>query len=215
MKPILFNTEMVKAIMDGRKNVTRRVVKPQPVGRVNHYTGYQVDEWRDDRDIGEGQFKGFAMKPPCQPGDILYVRETWQFIPCIDCNHDVNGLCHDTPVTYENADSISDGCFVYRADYPAPKRIAWKPSIHMPKNAARIFLRVVEVRVERLRDITGGQLPHEGIDTLQPILRAFGEFAKLWDKTIKPDELPLYGWNANPWVWVIGFERCGKEDETV
>ena len=139
-------------------------------------------------------------------GDILWVRETWQFIPCIDCRLCIHGGCRDTPVTYEDKDSVSEGCFVYRADYPEPDRLYWHPSIHMPRQAARIFLRVTGVRVERLQDIDDDGVLSEGLEIGAP-------FDELWNRTVKPKDRPLYGWEANPWVWVIGFERISRPPE--
>lgn len=186
MKPILFNTNMVRAILDGRKTVTRRVVKPQPVRIARKYVEYEgmfypchlTMPW-ESRPLDD------PSKPPYQPGDILYVRETW------------NG----------------DWCdhYIYKADSGSAiaagygKEPKWHPSIHMPKDAARIFLRVTSVRVERLQDCGCAQAKDEGCTCCS-------QFARLWDETIKPAELALYGWTANPWVWVIGFERCEKPE---
>ena len=200
IRPVLFNTEMVKALLEGRKTVTRRVVKPQPVGRPAQ--------------MGEGScWPGYfanaeekrVYRPPYQPGDILWVRESWQFIPCINCRLYVHGGCTDTPITYEDKDSIGEGCFVYRADYPEPQRVYWKPSIHMPRDAARIFLRVKGVGVERLQDIDDAGVTAEGLE-----IGCY--FDELWDSTIKPRDRAAYGWGANPWVWVIQFERVSGED---
>lgn len=227
MKPILFNTEMVRAILEGRKTATRRVVKPQPgsngmvkMSDQSCYPGYwaEVDSER-------------VIKPLYQSGDVLYVRETWQFIPCIDCRIYENGRCNDLPVTYDDGDSVGEGCFVYRADYPETDRISWRPSIHMPREAARIFLRVTDVRVERLQAITAEGALDEGANVKFPepkpsyISLAYTEmrlkpaarqsFANIWDSTIKSADKRIYGWEANPWVWVIEFERveAGKDGE--
>ena len=100
--------------------------------------------------------------------------------------------------------------------------IPWRPSIHMPKEAARIWLKVTDVRVERLQEITEEQAKAEGanwkngknVGWEEKIKRtAIDRFAKIWDLTIKKSDLPLYGWDANPWVWVITFERCEKPEE--
>ena len=95
----------------------------------------------------------------------------------------------------------------------------WRPSIHMPKKAARIFLRVIDVRVERLQDITSGQIDAEGCKEWAysaktgELLPSGPSFFRIkWNRTIKPSDLPLYGWDANPWVWVIEFERIGREE---
>lgn len=187
VKPILFNTEMVRAILDGRKCCTRRIMKPQLTA---HY-GTQY------------------VKPPYAPGDIMYVRETWS---------------HPIAPSYENR-------YVYRADEVAEDGFKneahiWHPSIHMPKEAARIWLKVKDVRVERLQECGKGwclDIEKEGIVTPQdPILYisddAFHdelrmEFQKIWDSTIKKSDIDRYGWEANPWVWVIEFERCEKPKE--
>lgn len=191
--PILFNTEMVKAILGGRKTVTRRIVKKR--GEKRTYSQYN-------------------------PGDILYVRETWAFIPCIDCNGDYakgDQQCYDfQAVEYDDGDNISDGCFVYRADCKNPGRITWRPSIHMPKQAARIWLKVTDVRVERLQDIDGKGCISEGVEAeaLEAVGEEFikGMFQDIWDGTIKKSDLIHYGWDANPCVWVIEFERCEKPE---
>ena len=174
IKPILFKTEMVRAILDGRKSCTRKVVKPQPTAR------YGVQ----------------CIKPPYQPGDILYVRETWK--------RALNGYYY-----YEDwqRDDIAD-------------ITKWKPSIHMPKEAARIWLNVTNVRVERLQQITEVGIREEGIEVnpnecagkFDFISELFLLFQKLWDSTIKKSDLTRYGWDANPWVWVIEFERCEKPE---
>ena len=109
----------------------------------------------------------------------------------------------------------------YKADYhretigdvvPEPK---WRPSIHMPKEAARIWLKVTDVRVERLQEINDKEAKKEG-GPLEKEITYIGEgfqtndFAELWDYTIKKSDFDRYGWDANPWVWVIDFERCEK-----
>lgn len=221
--PILFNTEMVRAIMDGRKTVTRRIAKKIPVEthriEINdsietfkgvkckkfecHWGGYQTDT--------ESFVDGMCIvKPPCQPGDILYVRETWAFLPCMDCTREGTN-CGRTCVTYEDRDSVSDGCFVYRADHPHPEHVSWSPSIHMPKAAARTWLKVKDVRVERLKDIDDAGAYDEGAGHADWIYQNGArrcEFKKLWNSTIKKSDHVRYGWDANPWVWVIEFERC-------
>lgn len=213
MKPILFNTEMVNAILEGRKTVTRRVVKFKQ-GQNPAWSGYIPDGA-----VLYGSNNVPAAKAPFQPGDILWVRETWQFIPCIDCRLNVHGGCHADPLTYDDGDSVGEGCFVHRADYPETEHINWKPSIHMPREAARIFLRAKDVRVERLRDITSKQIDAEGCceytydaKTGKPVPSGPSWFRIMWDKTVKPADIPIYGWDANPWVWVIEFERTDDQE---
>ena len=202
MKPILFNTQMVQAILEGRKTVTRRVMNPQPKGKPYRmknsccWPGYFADSKADS-----------VYQPPYQPGDILYVRETWQFFPCFDC---VKSMCDSTPLTYEDSDSVTEGCWIYKADYieSDQKRVCWRPSIHMPKEAARIFLRVKDVRVERLQEITEDGKTAEGMHAGWQHYN----FYELWDSTIKPADRASYGWEANPWVWVIEFERISRKE---
>ena len=194
MKPILFNTDMVRAILDGRKTVTRRVVKPQPIGDMHHIVdGTVCGYWMD----GAGQ----PHRPFYQPGDLLYVRETW-------CPYD--------------RDHIIDGIkYAYKANTtPESDRVRqeygykWRPSIHMPKQAARIFLRVTDVRAERLQDITVEDGAKDfGLEELAIKAAGIAPLAScLWNTTIKPAARALYGWTENPWVWAIEFERCEKPE---
>ena len=209
IKPILFNTEMVRAILDGRKSCTRRAIKPQPDEKHTYPLGFITDS-TEKKEVG---CFGFAVneyggsiqyvKPPYRyaPGDILYVRETWKKAP--------NGYFY-----YEDwlRNDIADVT-------------KWKPSIHMPKEAARIWLKVTDVRVERLQEISEDGAVKEGIyvANCKDCNAPFGcdacpdegydeidEFAELWDSTIKKSDIDRYGWDANPWVWVIEFERCEK-----
>lgn len=175
MKPILFNIEMVRAIMEGRKTVTRRVVKPQPPATsVVRKRGCAWD-WSFWADCNMGH----VMKLPYHPGDILWVRETWAKNP------------------------FGDG-YIYPTEVPGAGQ-KWKPSIYMPREAARIFLLVTCIRVERLQDCGNMQAKDEGCVSCS-------QFARVWDSTIKPADLHLYGWEANPWVWVIEFERISKDE---
>ncbi len=195
MKPILFNTDMVKAILDGRKSCTRRIVKFLP-GKNPNWTGYI----KDGNMLYNGTNEPCIKKALYQTGDILYVRETW-----------CKGLER----------------YIYRADYSDTEKfyrdgkeinMKWHPSLHMPKDAARIILRVTNVRVERLQDITVEDALAEGMDKY---IRLNGEldensiitsFIGIWNSTIKKSNLDFYGWDANPYVWVIEFERCNKPE---
>ncbi|WP_409969591.1 hypothetical protein RFF05_06675 [Bengtsoniella intestinalis] len=204
MKPILFNTDMVEAILDGRKTVTRRQLKCM-VHSVHAVTGDCIKHYLER-----------AGKMPYQVGDGLYVRETWQFIPCIDC---AMSACQNKPVVHEDAETVGEGCFVFKASYPETKTMHWRPSIHMPEEAARIFLKVTAVRVERLQSISRQQCHAEGIVGFEGMTgepkymeqirgrAAQTVFSELWESTIKKQDRPAYGWDANPWVWVIEFER--------
>ena len=206
MKPIIFDTDMVKAILENRKTETRRLVIPQPAGILYRlpdsscWPGYFADSGRES-----------VCKPRYQPGDILYVRETWQFFPCFDC---VKSMCDTTPLVYEDSDSVTEGCWIYKADYIASdqKRVCWHPSIHMPKEAARIFIRVKDVRAEPLKNIKYFDCLAEGIPYRQMEDDIIRDFAELWDSTIKPADRASYGWEANPWVWVIEFEQISRKE---
>lgn len=228
IKSILFNTEMVLAIMDGRKSCTRRMVKPQPDKKHTYPLGFVTDS-TEKKEVG---CFGFGIneygasiqyaKPQYQPGDILYVRETWERFECWNCEGDEKGNCSKEPKK-----SVLDktcGCYMYRATDEINGDAKWHPSIHMPKEAARIWLKVTNVRVERLQDITEDGAEAEGaIDNRRfihspeneydRIYTAREHFIEIWDRTIKKSDLDIYDWDANPWVWVIEFERCEKPKE--
>lgn len=233
MKAIIFKTEMVRAILDGRKTCTRRVAFPN--GDLREFPRPDnPDAWwfrgRVYKNLNSAMRSPQGVLSLCKykNGDILYVRETWQFIPCIDCGEYSWGRCNHNAVIYEDKDSINEGCFVYLADYPERERIAWRPSTHMPKEAARLFLRVTDVRVEHLQDITEEQARAEGAEpfclstdgedvpdserTWHEVGPALWDFIRIWDSTIKPADIEKYGWDANPFVWVIEFERYKLEE---
>lgn len=225
-KPILFNTQMVLAIMDGRKSCTRRMVKPQPDEKHTYPLSFVTDSTKKKEvgcfGFGINEYGGSIQyaKPQYQPGDILYVRETWERFECWNCEGDERGNCPKEPkksVLYKTC-----GCYMYRATDEINGDAKWHPSIHMPKEAARIWLKVTDVRVERLQDITEDGAKAEGanwkngknVGWEEKMWRtAIERFAKIWDSTIKKSDLDRYGWNANPWVWVIEFERCEKPKE--
>ena len=227
MKPILFNADMVRAILEGRKTVTRRVVKLKYSNThlemfTNKYGTRLIEKQNEEPGVttiknSDGTTTHTLLAciekaPPYRPGDILYVRETWS--------------------------RSMAGTYLYRATDIPFIHDRWNPSIHMPREAARIFLRVTDVRVERLQASffdTGATVlacQKEGIDIRDQCVEcvaAYGSpccidsesecgildevrsyFSDLWDSTIKEADLSRYGWAANPWVWVIEFERCEK-----
>ena len=214
MKPILFNTDMVKAILDGRKTVTRRVVRLPP--GISPYRVELAPETLDDLsewDFLYGQqIKGgladcfYRACAPYKLGDILYVRETWADIP-----ETAPGNIHF------KADATEADLKWFREE-----GWRWRPSIHMPKGIARLFLRVTDVRAEMLQSIKTDECVDEGA-VMKPHYTKRGdlclhsryktEFSTLWDSTVKKSDLNRYGWEANPWVWVIVFERCKKPEE--
>lgn len=207
--PILFNTEMVRAILDGRKSCSRRINKD-----ANDYVVPDMDFYDSDKrtyavhnysDKEHTDKLSIAERTcPICPGDILYVRETWKKA--------LNGYYY-----YEDwqRNDIADVT-------------KWKPSIHMPKEAARIWLKVTDVRVERLQEITEDGAKAEGINEewamswwaptyYDPDSGGYPEYRdtfafEVWNKTIKKSDIDRYGWYANPWVWVVEFERCEKPE---
>lgn len=210
IKPILFNVEMVRAILDGRKTCTRRIVRPP----------YFVDgDENDKRSLitlrtatkNSSLYRQIGQMPypdaPYRINDILYVRETWERFECWNCEGDERGNCPNEPQK-----SVLDktcGCYMYRATNEIRGDARWHPSIHMPKEAARIWLKVTDVRVERLQDMTDDDAEAEGC--FDYTSTALG-FPDVWDSTIKKSDLDRYGWDASPWVWVIEFERCEKPE---
>lgn len=183
-KPILFNTEMVRAILDDRKTVTRRPIKPQPKFRLAYNFA------------GEG--KGVKVGRWHYPDKNAY--KYW-------------GDTYKLPEDITDEDRIKFWVAPYRGDdilYVRENK--WRPSIHMPKEAARIFLRVTNVRVEQLQDISGRGLIDEGLYSQKELSDGmmrdkFSAFEDFWNSTVKKSDLAKYGWDANPWVWIIEFEK--------
>ncbi|MCM1166424.1 MAG: hypothetical protein NC299_13340 [Lachnospiraceae bacterium] len=233
-KPILFNTDMVRAILNGRKTVTRRVIKFDKEDLSEcRFVEMSIDpaETRIAKDGTEyphdlkGLYATFEddnsffplVKAPYQIGDILYVRETWAYQYCWECEQqNIEDECDFEKHRFKSAPFGEYGCYKFPTEHDEPVDHQWHPSIHMPKEAARIFLRVTDVRVERLQDITIQGLQDEGI-LLQGYISqyaalttdVFEPFKELWNSTVKKSDLEKYGWEANPWVWVIEFERVG------
>lgn len=229
IKPILFNTEMVRAILDGRKTCTRRICKD-----ANEYTVPDMDFY--NADMRTYAVHNFADKEqmeqlstvertcPICPGDILYVRETWERFECWNCEGDERGNCPKEPK--KSVLNKTCGCYMYRATDEISGDAKWHPSIRMPKEAARIWLKVTDVQVERLQEITEDGAKAEGINEewamswwsptyYDPDSGGYPKYRdtfafEVWNKTIKKSEIDRFGWDANPWVWVIEFERCEK-----
>lgn len=216
--PILFNTDMVQAILDGEKTTTRRILKlPKHIKKQENglYTLFAEGTCYEDQHLKE--IVNY-IKPPYKKGDILYVRETWNFVYNMG---DDDRIIEDT------------GRYIYYADDPMPfshwvdsntgehkDKMPWRPSIHMPKRAARIWLKVTDVRVERLHDMTLDDFLSKGVvirpeafnDPENAYMQARSEFAGIWNSTLKKKDLALYGWDANPGVFVIESERCEKPE---
>lgn len=221
LKPILFNSEMVKAILDGRKTMTRRIIQPQPkywgdgvyecpypkheIIGPEMYSPIKIDKNGDvcagDEVFGIYSLDGeYGCKSPYSVGDVLWVRETWSTI--------------GEWTTIDPETGCFDG-YIYKADWDSFEHPKWHPSIHMPLEAARLFLRVTNVRAERVQDISRQDCEREGMAYTNG--RGLGEdfynafcltpFMSLWNDLYGKRG---YGWDKNPWIWVIEFE-CIKE----
>lgn len=222
--PILFSTEMVQAILEGRKKMTRRVVNPQPNTQFRKDDRIRIykrgDKWEVKDKLSDCFSRLDCFSCKYDVGDILWVRESFASSP------------------------FDDNVFVYKADafkhINTPNKHKYKPSIHMPKKACRIFLKVTDVRCERLHEITEQDAVDEGIldmwsnvydkkDNLHAYLKydvthkekmepgghwahvaddAIHSFQSLWAKINGQSS-----WDANPYVWVISFERCDRPSD--
>lgn len=216
-KPILFNTEMVRAILEDRKTVTRRVLKPKlrdgEYGchiwfnkTLNRHIVEKYDE--DESDFTPTRY----VNQPYEVGDILYVRETYRDVIVGLAGFEGEAMWTDDVIQYK----ASQEEFEEKYEGLIGEYSKWHPSIHMPKEAARIFLKVTSVRVERLQEITSKEAIKEGLKDKY----AYGEynsmepkklFIDLWNSTINKHDFDLYGWEADPFVWVIEFERINYE----
>lgn len=187
--PILFNTEMVQAVLSGNKTATRRLIRIQP-----HVAGDKM-------------YRRGLIKQKYQIGDTLWVRETYH--------------------KYTKRVGEGESCrlqefYGYKASIANSEDAneKWRPSIHMPKEAARIWLKVTDVTVERLQNMTIDDFLAEGValrpeafnDPDNAYLQAREIFKGIWDSTMKKEDIPNYGWDVNPWVWVIKFERSEKPE---
>lgn len=170
-RPILFSGEMVRAILEGRKTQTRRVMKPQP--DTEFPCVY-------DRECLYGI-----------PGDRLWVREAFSIY-----DHPEGPVCF------------------YKADHPQDEYLKWRPSIHMPRWVSKILLEITDIRVERLKDISEEDAKAEGVVIGVEEFKVTGTdrpyklaYSLLWDLI---NAKRGFGWDVNPWVWVIEFKRVGK-----
>lgn len=224
IKPILFNTEMVRANLEGRKSCTRRIVKGFiPNDAKWGYTAFTPKGCISCRGTFADGYGEKFFKLPCEPRDILYVRETWQCWRAhrYEATADIRFRAGGDDVRLQFANGNTDS--INRLDYDSfvhkwfSHNGEWKPSLFMPKEAARIFLKVTDVRVERLQEITVDGIRNEGLSSMAvhagDMEIALKEWEKLWNSTIKKSDLDRYGWEANPWVFVYEFERCEKPKE--
>lgn len=198
--PMLMSTEMVQAILAGRKTMTRRIVKPQLPEDAHEIDLYNPHNWNEKTHAEKGIYywskpgiRRIPTLPYGLPGDMIWVRESWNW---------VDG-------------ALGSGWYIFKASEENPYDRKWKPSIHMPKEAARIWLEVTDVRVERLCVISEDDAIAEGIQTTQQYRNAVSANAKrpfnsitafmyLWEDINGVDT-----WNKNPWVWVVSFKVLG------
>lgn len=214
LKPILFNTEMVNAILDERKTVMRRIVKDAP--DIQGLQPYIVPICKEPQGLIAPNGRVHHFKSPYQVGDILYVRETWG-ISDFDIDEQAVYIVYKAGDEKENCQKIvlPKDKFEHLYNNYSESDPDWHPSIHMPKEAARIFLRVTNVRVERLQDIPNEDMLRD-FDICPEAVSIVGKdvLAELvWNATVKKFDIDKYDWAANPWVWVIEFNMINKEDE--
>jgi hypothetical protein len=198
-KPILFSGPMVRAILDGRKTQTRRVVKPSWIAAADA----AGESWGPEGD--QNYWAGVC--PYGQPGDKLWCKETFRF----------DGIDHRVGMAERRNSDLS-----FRADMEADRSVndcPWRPSIFMPRWASRITLEITSVRVERLQEISEADAKAEGIhkpagsqfwyadprENVLPSMSPVGGYWNLWNSINGPGS-----WDANPWVWVIEFRRVEK-----
>ena len=221
-RPILFSGPMVNAIMRGEKTQTRRAIKPQPAngcryeinGAMNaalHVSGQWGNHPTDPIRFVPPTPKSEDHRLPCpygQPGDRLWVRETWQSVPygphrdwpgCPDTRP--HGVCESNRATV----------VIWRADGEMPGPEIWRPSIFMPRWASRLTLEITGVRVERLQAISEEDAAAEGCDGGDPIgypvvCPYARQYERLWEEINGAGS-----WNANPWVWVIEFRKIDAQ----
>lgn len=207
---MIFNSEMVRAILDGRKTQTRRPVK-FPV--LDKNLGCELAGNELAGELSAGNYLNSAFG---KPGDRVWVRETWGVVSHeLDEDGRIQPWTPDRPATAIHEMPFGNGYFSGHAIYAADGdftwgdddgyedgRSCWKPSIHMPKAASRILLEITDVRVERLRSMSQDDARAEGVIAASGPMEAGLAFRELWDS--------IYGeesWKANPWVWVIEFKR--------
>ena len=196
-RPILFNGEMVRAILEGRKTQTRRVIKPQPVRDERDATWWLGDLRMMPPTMISDIVQVMKKCPYGQPGDRLWVREAFQIAPRTAYRFDpkIHPNCWQTLRPDDNHDAA-----VYREGWTRCDPGRWKPSIHMPRWASRITLEVTDVRVEQLRAISQNDARAEGFDGVD----ARAPFHLVWNSVYASRGL---GWEKDPWVWVVEFRR--------
>ena len=215
-RPIIFSGPMIRAILDGRKTQTRRVVKPQPqlINGKFEMSSSESDAWPEPcvwlALTPSGKFglnaPPYYKCPYGNPGDRLWVRETWR-------------PCGDDEMSMARIEALRPS-IAYKADEEWDNDSKWKPSIHMPRWASRILLEITDIRVERLKEISGEDACLEGtgfIDRRGDLCHAGNHpsysisiFSRLWDSI--NGKKPGCSWANNPWVWVVEFKKVGDTE---
>jgi len=223
-KPILFNTEMVKAILENRKTCTRRIIKKKyenaDIEWFENKYGKRLVYIQNDAPAPRRNPNGTTthsliameeIKKPYQIGDILYVRETWAIQSMSNSDKRIKFMYKvlgdkDLEIRYVSSSRYEE---LLKYSY----KNGWQPSLFMPKEAARIFLKITNIRAERLQDITEEQAKLEGAympcykcGTRELTSDSVTLFKVIWESTLKKDHLEMYNWKSNPWVWAIEFE---------
>lgn len=214
-RPILFNGEMVRAILDGRKTQTRRIINPAP----EMVTDHSIKPWEGDPAVLKKLLNQHGRKCPFgQVGDRLWVRETHAIVPR-------TAYAMSTGVQQVlRADDDHDAA-VFREGWERCKPGRWRPSIHMPRWASRITLEITDVRVEQLQDISEDDARSEGCNAPLYVTDSRGRWgpprgetlssafpsAKHWFSSLWESINGAGSWSANPWVWVVEFKKLDTE----
>jgi hypothetical protein len=208
VKPILFSGPMVRAILAGHKTQTRRVIKPQPADDIHavSFLNPNVVGWESSLHHRYGNTT--AHIPDYQPGDIIWVRESW--LPDPPCDGDWPDVefygCGASDYSLIPDKLKTPRHCLYRASWDGSE-LKWKPSIHMPKWACRIFLKVTDVRAQKVKDITERDAVAEGCPVFTTLPHPVNQFVDLWDSI---NAKRGFGIADNPWVWAYTFERTEK-----
>jgi len=215
-RPILFKTEMVRAILSGQKTMTRRVMKPQPeLNQFNHWEYKGIVKSVSPELWGNIGPLGNPDCPYGKVGDLLYVKETY-------VNHNRSKFLYNS-LTYQSGTIFKK----YKADgklnYENDELIKWKPSLFMKKEYARIWLEITDIRIEKLNDISESDAVSEGVQPNHGGFELYGQkivdmknycdnakdsFKSLWTSIYDKDEDK--SWEANPYVWVIEFKKIER-----
>ncbi|RAH33216.1 hypothetical protein DOT37_02980 [Pantoea agglomerans] len=216
-RPIIFNADMVRAVLDGRKTQTRRIVNGVPSSHDFHGWVLSSTSTKDEGKacwaIGKSPLLNKPIRVRCpfgEVGDRLWVRETWMpDAPRDGTWGDVEFYgCKGSPLSMIPKRYRKPEHCIHRASWEGIEMVGWTPSIHMPRWASRITLEITGVRVERLQDISEQDAAAEGASTELSLIgeKHYLGYRSLWKSIYGADS-----WQSNPWVWVIEFKRVEVE----